>query len=327
MFDDIGIRDATGQTRWVNTGSVCVTRSNPRTPYVQRLECVLGQPINETSLPDAVFTVVRSSDSAVFASTATTGLYTEDANITISLTNATSVLTGDTIALHLASGSITDWMSRVYSTVGPIVTTIVDGAEPGLLSASGSPGSDVLMVRFSEAVVQNASAHLSDWQLSGFATSVSIVSAPTLAAPDTVALQLNRTLDLDDLESSTVKLLAASVYSDAAGNRNLDNQTVSVSNGDLTPPTITDIETQDLNHNGKLDHVLLSFSEPVIGGTTASGWSIGGLIVTSVDIPNPSSILLGVREGASFNSGLVPRVRAAADSVFDLSGNALVSAT
>jgi hypothetical protein len=109
-----------------------------------------------------------------------------------------------------------------------------------------------------------------------------------------------------------------------------------------TPPAVDRIETRDLNGNGRVDAILVSFNGLINAATLVAGdWaairadshsttveSAPDMVVTSVTTEsggNDNRILVHVKEAASEHTGKLPRVKYVQGSLRDLGGNAVAS--
>jgi hypothetical protein len=195
-------------------------------------------------------------------------------------------------------GTNTFWkMSQIFTAS----VTEADRAAPVIVNATASTGSNVLTVVFSEDVytVEGAPACGAGGNLvvgdfvyyndnPGGATSINTMGADTCAVDDrTVTLIMDSNFVNDD--NATDKIAASGFVYDVANNQGKPDQIgarrpLSISSN---APTITSIEQFDVDRNGKIDQIKITFSQAMSDSTIANAdaaqFKIGGYDGVRVD--------------------------------------------
>ncbi|MFH0893188.1 MAG: Ig-like domain-containing protein [Bacteroidota bacterium] len=165
-------------------------------------------------------------------------------------------------------------------------------------------------------------------------TSESVPNAPSLTYTPNGKTAVSVTLtgsgttwtDTMTITDSTGDGTATFSYSgtDAAGNIGTtitSGQTFVI---DTTVPTMVSAETQDTNGNGKINEIIVAFSEDLKGSTVqASDFNVAGYSVTGAS-ENNGVVTLTLTEGTNYDTGAKPVVSiAAGGSIEDIAGNAI----
>lgn len=117
---------------------------------------------------------------------------------------------------------------------------------------------------------------------------------------------------------------------DAAGN---SSAALAFTPADGAGPLITAARTQDLNADGRLDAVLVTFSEPVSHPADSDGnypLEVPGYTLAGVEAASGNTVQVGLQQASGPDTGLLPGVRyarGAGSPVLDLAGNEALPAT
>ncbi|MBP6991860.1 MAG: DUF2341 domain-containing protein [Spirochaetes bacterium] len=234
----------------------------------------------------------------------------------------------------------------VIDTFAPTITSVTSS------TAGGSYGNGQVIeisVNFSEPVTKVGGMPLYMDLNSG----ASAQHINTLSSQDTVSI--NYTIGTGD-NTSPVYLAVTSLYvttstiQDSAGNQMTDfsipiNIDINLIVIDAVPPTINTASTMDTDNDGRIDHYMITFSEPVNDGTfpgySANSlgtpqaiWSVAGYsnVVlahgtaspSGADTPNDDVIYLKFDEMSFPDTGAKPDIQTtSAGAINDMTGNIL----
>lgn len=199
--------------------------------------------------------------------------------------------------------SLTDGASYTMSQVFTASVTEADRAKPVVVSASSSAGNSTLTVVFSEDVYTTTGApacgaggnlDTSDFiynNASGSGvTSIASMGSDTCGVTDrTVTLTMDTTFVAGDAVDSISGSLTLYDAADNSGSATARLISISSSN-----PIISSIEQYDVNKNGKIDQLKITFNQAMtdssIANADAARFTIGGVAATKVDsiTDNPS---------------------------------------
>lgn len=101
-----------------------------------------------------------------------------------------------------------------------------------------------------------------------------------------------------------------------------------VSSLDGVPPAVTGARTLDVNGNGRIDAVRVTFTETVADAVAKDGWTVAGQPATTIThVSNTGEITLGIAESAALGTGATPAVAydPSAGNTTDLAGAELVA--
>ena len=232
----------------------------------------------------------------------------------------------------------------VIDTFAPTITSVTSS------TAGGSYGNGQVIeisVNFSEPVTKVGGMPLYMDLNSG----ASAQHINTLSSQDTVSI--NYTIGTGD-NTSPVYLAVTSLYvttstiQDSAGNQMTDfsipiNIDINLIVIDAVPPTINTASTMDTDNDGRIDHYMITFSEPVNDGTfpgySANSlgtpqaiWSVAGYsnVVlahgtaspSGADTPNDDVIYLKFDEMSFPDTGAKPDIQTtSAGAINDMTGN------
>jgi len=215
-------------------------------------------------------------------------------------------------------------------------TTATDKAAAVIMSATAGEGSNELTVTFSEAVdTSNAGAGdlvTGDFgyvnNAGGGATDISSMGGDADGTDNVVTLTVDANFVAGDFNTDTIAAAAGQIY-DLADN--VASTAPVAIKSDLTPPTITAIETADLNSDGYIDAVHVTFSEAIDDSTVDAGdWGVAGVTLdafvwnTNSDTANDSDIYLTFNDGV-LDTGATPIVTYTQGTLTDLAGNLLAT--
>ena len=212
----------------------------------------------------------------------------------------------------------------------------LDKAPPVIMSATSTVGSTTLTVTFSEPVgaATGPVGNLASGDFvygnvfAGGATGIASMGTDADGLDRVVTVTVNSLFLLGDFTTDTVHAAAGLIY-DGAGNTALPAGVVAITNSDTTPPTILSRETEDLNGDGFIDAIRVSFSKPISdstvtpanftfsGGVTATGFNTGGTADDAV-------ISITFTDGV-LKTDAAPTATYTAGTLKDLNGNALAS--
>ena len=157
-------------------------------------------------------------------------------------------------------------------------------AAPVIMAATSSAGSSTLTVTFSEPV-DTSNAGAGDLVVADFTyTDVSATGASSIASmgadadgtDSSVTLTADVALVAGDFATDTLAAAAAQIY-DLADNA-AATTSLTITNTDVTAPSITGRITADLDGDGYIDAVQITFDEPILDtSVTATDFDIGGI--------------------------------------------------
>ena len=296
--------------------------------YVDRLVVSLSENVNAATIVPGSYSVSAGSISGV-VDNGVPG----DAVIWVNLVDG--VLPTDAApTLSIAAGGIQDLAGNANAAVSNFVSA--DGAPPVIMSATSTVGSTTLTVTFSEPVGTAAgpagSLVAADFVygnvFGGGATGIASMGADADGLDRVVTVTVNSPFVLGDFAADTIHAAAGLIY-DGAGNTALPAGVVAIANSDTTPPTIFSRETEDLNGDGFIDAIRVSFSKPISdstvtpanftfsGGVTATGFNTAGTADDAV-------ISITFTDGV-LKTDAAPTATYTAGTLKDLNGNALAS--
>ena len=144
-----------------------------------------------------------------------------------------------------------------------------------------------------------------------------------------VTVTVNSPFVAGDFGADTIRAAAAKIY-DGAGNT-APITAVPITISDTIPPTILTLETVDLNGNGYIDAIRITFSKPISDATVnAANFTVAGASgltfspTTNGDTPNNAVIYITFTDGV-LKTDATPTVTYTAGTLTDLNGNALAS--
>ena len=146
------------------------------------------------------------------------------------------------------------------------------------------------------------------------------MSGATASGNDLI-VQLIENSTYDTAATPLLSIAANTIY-DTTINKNILAPLASVSLLDGAAPVAFVARTQDTDHNGKIDHILLEISEAVTGSLVPSlvtGYSLSGSSMNT-----PSGYLVAITELGSYDSGALPTVTLSGSSLKDFANYDLI---
>lgn len=293
--------------------------------YIDRLVLTFDESVDETSIVSGNFGVNVGSITAI-EDHGSAG----DSVIRINLTDGSHH--SDVMpVLTITAAGIKDLAGNGNALVSGHAST--DGAAPVIHYAGGQV--TTLTVRFSEPVYTTAVGNdlvSADFTYSDVSSSdASDISAMIngVAADEQVELSVDVAFNASDFGTDTIAANASEIF-DASGNA-APTTAMAIVASDTTPPTISLRETADLDGDGYLDAVHITFDESIKDSTVAAAdFAVSGV---ASNLPFNSTAGGDSADDAdiyiTFNSTLLtdaaPTIQYIAGSLTDLSGNALVN--
>ena len=304
------------------------TRDIDGNGQIDRIELTFDENVDDSTANPADFTVKGYTVTGVV-----TGSGVDDNQLFLTLTERPSPDTGAKPDVRYTQGTLADLSANLLASDGGVTAT--DGAAPVLLSATSSVASTTLTVTFSEAVdTSNAGAgdlviadfSYIDVSVSG-AASVSSMGADADGTDNVVRITVNTAFTAGDNATDTIAAAAAGIYdlADLAAGPTAVALTISP---DTTPPTIIARTTRDIDGNGQIDRIELTFDENVDDSTvnptdfSVAGYTVTGITSGGVD---DNQLFLTLTELASPDTGATPDVTYTQGTLADLSANLLAS--
>ncbi|RME91188.1 MAG: hypothetical protein D6767_05580, partial [Candidatus Hydrogenedentota bacterium] len=315
---------------------------------IDAIKITFNDNVDDTTVNPADFSITGYTGLA-FSST-TNGDTANNNVIYITFTESGTADTDATPAVTYTAGTLTNLAgTSSLASAGPLTPT--DKAAPQIISAvaadgGASPGpnaGDTVTITFSEPTTKPAvsaanidlglTLNNSHTWLDG---SSNIGSAVWNAAGDVLTVTLSSTTSAPTIAvGDTITTSAGSLqFQDGVGNISVN--TFSAITGtfgvDTIPPTITAVETADLNGNGKIDAVKVTFDENISDASvTATDFDVVGYTgesfssTTNGDVTNNNIIYITFTEGASADTGSTPTVNYTQGTLTDMWGNLLAS--
>jgi hypothetical protein len=190
-------------------------------------------------------------------------------------------VSGASLPSNAAAGFINDIAGNAMENIDAVNGT--DGAAPVFISAVAT-GDTNIRVTFSETIISVAHADGSDFSATGATITGAAINADPTTKVDLTVNSLNNTAFI----SSGLNILGSAV-ADATPNNNAAVNGQSVTDGQA--PTLISAETQDigadgLTRNGKVDHLKLTFSEPIDDSAINNYSAVANYTPTSLDVAN-----------------------------------------
>jgi len=159
---------------------------------------------------------------------------------------------------------------------------VVDSAKPIIARATGQVNSKNLYVTFSEPVQEAGTGNLitGDFTyynvyntgLNGTAVAAMGADADATDANATVTLTMDENLKVEDVVNDSLSVATTGSVMDLAAIPNFVNPVVKVTINDVIAPTLVSAITQDVDNDGWIDHIKLTFSE-VINDAGINGYN------------------------------------------------------
>ena len=342
-LDGTTITDGTNNGTTVASGAIIGTFSADSTPpslstvttadtdsdgYIDRLVATFAENVDATTITAAKF----STNIGTVSTLVDDGVLS---NAVIYVDMSDGALLSDAVPLlSIAVGGIKDLPGNENATITDFAST--DAAAPVILSATGVATQTTLTVTFSEPVdTSNAGAGnlvLGDFSYAdGNAIGATVLSVTGDAdgTDEVVTITVNGGFDPSDMGGDTLAAVAGQIY-DLSDNA-ASTGAVALQTSDLTTPTITVRETKDLDGDGSIDALKISFDEPVLDtSVTSANFDIAGVAgegfssTTAGDIADNSEIYITFADGV-LATDATPNVTYTAGTLTDLAANALAS--
>ena len=257
------------------------------------------------------------------------------------LTIATANISGNTAILALTESSAygTDATGMNLSLVNTAYTDpsgnlaggfanapLVDKAAPILLSArtedtNANNKIDTILATFSESLTGSTAG----WTVDNLATG-STYTGSVDVGPSTLAFHLTETTDASDIERVPSLTYTPGILTDTAGNSLTAITSYNVA--DSVAPHIVSRLTRDLDGNGKIDAIKLTFAENINDDTTglnvtASGYTVSGYDTTcDGSSANDTTLCVILAEGPDADTANTPSMQIVSNtSLADNVGN------
>ena len=241
--------------------------------------------------------------------------------------------TGATPAVSYLPGTVTDNDSTPIALAAQAVPAATDKAGPAILSARTYSTTQV-EITFSEPVDDTS---ILGWgfTFSGFTTGAA--NAPGIAAFTGLTANDNKVLvtlaaTIGTAETGSVRATSAGSFRDLPGNTNTQTATVPVTAGISALPQINYVETFDLNNNGYIDalHVTFTtnmkdstFAGAVTHLTVAGATGLGFSSTTNGDTANDNDVYITFTDNALTTDQAPVLSYDGAGGVTDMSSNVL----
>ena len=312
-----------------------VTADSDGNGVIDRLCLVVSEPVVDSMAGAGLFSVA-----GVAGLDFDTGSTPNDASFCLVFNPAPIAGTGfGTSArpqLSHAGGGVVDAGGNPLAAFSNLVTA--DGAPAAPIEARVGPGTSEVVVVFSEAAFPSPGAFGQPLPLSAFGWgdgsgggATAVVAATDLFASSTeVALQVDAPVEGSDLVGGDFVTVNGSHVVDGAGNALSDGSlltAIALVNTDLDGPTPVSCLTRDLDGNGFVDRIEVSYGERVLDATFVLGeFSLsGGGSLTGFDggaIADDPNVVFDLVDGV-VGGGQVPVLAWAASATFtDWAGNA-----
>lgn len=287
---------------------------------VDRILLTFDEPISDASM--------NISDWAVSGYTIiafSTGSVANDERIFLVLTPLSIPDTDATPNITYTKPAMGGFADRNRNLFASNQTVAIDAAQPILVSFQAiilaANGSNIAFARFSEPVYGPGlltNANFKYTSTNGNAASIASFSNAN-GANRMVVMSLN-TLALIDFNADSV---TANV-TDAANNPSV-NASVLVTKGDARPPVLIDAVTGDVNMDGQIDHLTVTFNESMLGSSLAANtFSLGSYVLTNM-VVNDYMIEFNVAQLTILDGAATPTFTYTPGVATDLNGNFLVS--
>ncbi|MCG6170948.1 S-layer homology domain-containing protein [Anoxybacillus sp. LAT_35] len=184
---------------------------------------------------------------------------------------------------------------------------------------------DVTVANISDvkAIAQNKVQFKLNTALSAIDVSKFTIKVGTTDRPATAATYVNNgntsivTVEVADADKFATDLndlvnvqFTAGAVTTALGTSNSDTvtQTVAPATADYVAPTMGTVATGDLNSNGKIDQVTVTFSESLyVASVQESDFTVEGYEITGVSVSG-GTVTLTVKEKSTVDTGVTPKV-------------------
>jgi PGF-pre-PGF domain-containing protein len=324
-----------------------ITRASPSNPTsassvefdVTFTESVSGVDTDDVVLTringDVAGSVATVSSSSGTTITVTVDSVVGDGDLRLDVDDDDGIVNGDGVPLGgsgtsgTADGSYTGNEVSTVDNTDPTIRTIAtrdDGPAPGT-TVDGTDGSaatandgriDQLLVTFSEPI-DDSTVSSGDFAVTGY--TIDAITDDGTANDDTLVFDLQESGSLDTGATPDVDYTEGALE-DEAGNR-LASATETPDDG--VGPRIGSAETGDVNRDGTVDRVNVTFSEPIDDATLAAAdFSVHGGWVDAVDNPDGTDdafVNLSVSGLVTGDTSLTPELTLAQASVDDGDGN------
>jgi len=276
------------------------------------------------------------NDSIIYIAFNESGAFDTDKKPDVLLSNSTLVDLADT----------TDFSPSFADSIKTGVEEL-DRANPVLYQAIGQVNSKNLRIWFSEPVVSGVAPtqFIYDNEGTGNDRAKNVVGVTGSGAVYT--LTTDDTLTVDDVERDSLGVLPSNTIKDAANNIAINfGGATKISIDDRIPPTVTKIEFYDRNNNGKLDSMVVYFSEDInllsvdgnlgLGkrGNPVTTWVVSGrsnVRASLFGFPSVSSdrvpFVFDEIPGDEGDTGEMPDVTVTGSTIADFKPNYLVNVT
>ncbi|MEQ8685169.1 MAG: T9SS type A sorting domain-containing protein [Imperialibacter sp.] len=240
--------------------------------------------------------------------------------ITGQLTKNTTI--GSTSISGTLAGGFVDAQGNPSTVAIDDAVTVVDGAGPVILSAKTTTLTNV-QVTFSESLVL-----LGNNTFFGV-TGLGVTNAALDGDPTKVNLTVTG-IAATDYSSAGSLSINVSAVEDAAGVDNGAQAGFNVTDG--IAPTVASAVTRDNNSDGKIDRVVITFSENLTAGSIdtdggSDDFTVAGYTVASVAVTATNQATLTLTQGAIPDTGTIPTFSIIASQVQDAVGNFAVAAS
>ena len=330
------------------TINIARTYDNDHDGHIDRIEFELSEDIQDGFTPGNFNIAGYSNENFSTAVTGISGGYDGDSNdnrFSITFTERaqydtsnkpTYRYTGSSIYLvdlagnrldNITGGTTEDGAPPAFSSIttadsdknGHIDEIILEFSEDVTITDSGGDGDGL------DCINIGSSYTISDWDYSGSVTQ-----------GNSLILKINEKASYDTGVTPSVSYNTggSSTIEDGASIEMLNGETTITVDG-AVPLIVGNAETVDYDHDGRIDHYKIDFSEPMndssFGSPAYGGFSVAGHNITGIgyiygDGLNDSTVYLTIDE-TGFDTGDTPEVTTSSVSATDLAGNILNGGT
>jgi hypothetical protein len=309
------------------------THDNTTDGTVDNVTVTFDEAVGSTSVDASDFGISDGSVAGV------TDVADEDDTLVLEVDGATSNDTAITPDVTVLQDSLSDTGGNVGPATGDVTVTASDGAAPAIVAAetadTDADGTvDQVNATLSEPLSDTASTLDSTTFDSVTGATVGSASTGTMADDDGIVVGVSGTPTDDTSVTLSDLVLASGTLSDGT-NANGGQTVGTVADG--AAPTFSVVVTDDLDANGYVDVLKVTYTESIASGTVeASDFSIGSANGLSGTVSGVSgddgdgSVSITLSEGSTADTGATPTLSYAVSGgtdVQDAAGNLMVDTT
>jgi len=295
---------------------VSTVNTNDADLQIDRILLQFDKPIEDSTMDIAAWNV-----SGYTITSFGTGLTANDQFISLILNPGTVPDTGATPLVTYTRPASGGFADRNRNLLNSTSMTAVDAARPILATFAATIffSGNIAVATFSEPVYGPGPLSASNFvynSTNGNADSIQMF-LDTDGADAQVSMVLN-TLALTDFNADFVVVNV----SDLAGNPSV-SRPVNVTKGDTVPPVFVSVDTQDLDSDGQIDHLTVTFNESMLPSTFSLNYfSLAGYTLSNV-VVNDTVAKFSVVQSGALDGAATPVFNYTPGAVSDLNGNLL----